>query len=179
MKPINVEKSIERNKIVFHEDWLDKTTFLLGNVLIILFLFTYTIFVFIWLFRSISLLLAFIFLVLGLTFTVYIIFSIINNKKLKKIKRKPKGNNIYDVLNYIKEKKWIVLRREKNYIEVNIHDKFSGFHNGRNMYIIFSKKDILINSSTVGHSGNLLPFHWFGNRKVENEFRKEFELYEK
>ena len=179
MKPINVEKSIEKNKIVFYEDWLDKLVFLFEDLFIFLISFVIPVLLFLWLYKDISVFIAFLFLVFGLSFSFFILYSLLNNRKLKKIKRKPKANIKHVVSNYIKEKNWKVLVREKNYIKVNVHDKNSGFHCGRNMYIIFSENDILINSSTIGHSGNLLPYHWFGNRRIENEFRKEFELYEK
>ena len=176
MRPINIEKSIEKNKIVFYKNWLDKLTFLFEELFNLLVIFVFPVLFFFWLYKDISVFIAFLFLAFGLSFSFFILYSLINNSKLKKIKRKPKANNKHEVSNYLKEKNWKVLVREKNYIKVNVHDKNSGFHSGRNMYIIFSKNDILINSSTIGHSGNLLPFHWFGNRRIENEFRKEFEL---
>lgn len=178
MKTINVEKSIEKNKIVFYEDRFDKLTLLFEKLFILLIIIVWPFLFFFWLYKDISVFIAFLFSVFGLSFSFFTLYSLINNSQLKKIKRKSKANNKHDVSKYIKEKNWIILIREKNYIKVNVQDENSGFHFGRNMYIMFSKKDILINSSTVSHSGNLLPFHWFGNRRIENEFRKKFELYE-
>ncbi|MFK8060324.1 MAG: hypothetical protein AB8B78_09565 [Polaribacter sp.] len=139
MKSINLEKSIEKNKLVFCEDLFDKVSSLLGKLFIVSCLLFYSIINFIGLYGSNNLLFAFSVLFLGLIFTSAILYSFKNNKNLKIIKIKSKHNNIHDVKNYIKRKNWKILMENKNYIKVNVHDKFSGFHWGRNMYLFFQK----------------------------------------
>lgn len=56
-------------------------------------------------------------------------------------------------------------------------------HWGREIIVIFDKKDILINCTTYGMYDIKSPFHWFGNRRFESvlaaAFEKEIIQYKK
>ena len=179
MKPIDVQESINKNKLVFHKNLFDKIISIFGKVFIVLCILFTSFFIFLGEIKNNNLLIASIILFFGITLIIVFLFILKSNKDLKLIKGKSKHNNIYRIKNFIKKKNYSVLRKEQNYIKIEIHNMFSGFHWGRNMYIVFNDDNILINASTIDPFGFIIPFHFFGNRKIENKFLKEFKLYEK
>ena len=45
---------------------------------------------------------------------------------------------------------------------------------GKQMTILYDKKDILVNCTSYGLFSTPSPFHWFANRKKVNKLKSEF-----
>ena len=112
-----------------------------------------------------------------LSLSLLIIYSFIQSGKLKREKNLLKKPNQFTVETYLEE---LIKRRDWNYLEnsekikiidIPFHDRAFGWH--KRVYIIFDKKDLLINISSYGLGGTKLPLTRFCNSYLENKILKK------
>ena len=79
------------------------------------------------------------------------------------------------IISILKELSWSIKKDdEKHILAVSNWDEIN-WYDGKKIVIIYSKNIVLINCVTYTRKYFASPFHWFINRKKENEIIKEFE----
>jgi hypothetical protein len=175
--PIDILKSKKYNKLVFYKSGFDKISEYLFEF--------FTLFALVLISTSFILneynnhqriILAIIVLAITLIVIGAIIYSILNTSKLKTITGLSKAKNKFDVGKISELKNWKVIDEGTNYKTLQVADKWSGFHWGKYLTIIFSKNELLLNCYSTDVFGAISPYHWYGNRKAEKQFIMEIEL---
>tara|TARA_R110002051_G_scaffold91370_2_gene160709 strand:- start:28520 stop:29071 length:552 start_codon:yes stop_codon:yes gene_type:complete len=175
--PIDIPKSKKLSKLVFHKNGFDKVCEYLTEFI--------TLFALMLLSASIilneyenhkSIILPFIILIVALIIISGIIYSISNTSKLKVLKGKSKSKNKSDVAQISELKKWKVIDEGIDYKTLLVADKWSGFHSGKYLTIIFQNNELFLNCYCTDIFGAISPYHWFGNRIVEMEFISQIGL---
>lgn len=175
--PIDILKSKKRKKLIFHKTGFDRISEYftkLTTIFAIILISTVTI---LNEFKNHQrIVLPIIISIISLMIIYAIIYSILNTSKLKVITGTSKAKNKLDVRKISILKDWMIIDEGKDYKTIHVINKWSGFHWGKYLTIIFQKNELLINSYSTDMFGAISPYHWFGNRKVENEFIKQIEL---
>jgi hypothetical protein len=116
-------------------------------------------------------------IVLLLFFTSYgfLIYSTINITKLRSFHGIDYAENRKRISKILKKTNWEVRTNRSDLIIAQEDYHILSWDWGKELVIIFEKNEILINCISFGRSQMKSPFHWFVNRKRENEIIREFE----
>ena len=104
-----------------------------------------------------------------------LLYSIINLDRLKRINGALKDQNRRAIKDLTEKLGW-TLQIHNQQVSV-LSPPWSWFSTnwGRQVVVIYDRQDILINSSSYGLHDIKSPFHWFGNRKLEQMVKDNFE----
>ncbi|MCC1485661.1 hypothetical protein [Winogradskyella immobilis] len=175
--PIDIPESKNRKKLVFHKNGFDRVSEYLTEFITLFAVILISVSFILNEFKNHERIISpIVILIVTLIIISGIIYSILNTSKLKILTGISKAKNKSDVGKISELKNWKVIDEGKDYKTILVADKWSGFHWGKYLTVIFQKNDLLINSYSTDVFGAISPYHWFGNRKVEKEFITQIEL---
>ena len=105
----------------------------------------------------------------------FMIYSIFNVYKLKRINGISRGKNSNLIKKIAEKNKWIISANNQQISIINFSWKDSGTDWGKQMTILYDEKDILVNCISFGLFSSPSPFHWFANKRKVNKLTAEFE----
>ena len=173
--PIDIPKSKANNKLIFKKSLFDRLSDLIIEIPIVLFIPFLCAFA---LFKKITteepfniVVLLFVF---SLTISGLIIYSIINMNSLERIKGNSRVENSKVIKEIVESNNWKMYLNNQQLTIISFSWKDSGTDWGKQMTILYDKKDILVNCTSYGFFSVPSPFHWFANRKKVNQLKSEF-----
>lgn len=117
------------------------------------------------------------FLIFTLIIGGFMIYSIFNVYKLKRIKGISRGKNSNLIKKIAEKNEWNIFSSNQQMTILNLTWKESnGFDWGKQLTIIYDEKDILVNCISFGLHSSPSPFHWFANKRKINKLESEFEI---
>jgi hypothetical protein len=116
-----------------------------------------------------------IYLLLSILLYGFLVYSTINVTKLRSFHGIDYTENRKRILKILEKTDWKINVNRSNLIIANENFHLLSWDWGKELVIIFEKNEILINCISFGQSQMKSPFHWFVNRKRENEIIREFE----
>ena len=117
------------------------------------------------------------FLIFTLIIGGFMIYSIFNVYKLKRIKGISRGKNSNLIKKIAEKNNWNIFSSNQQMTILNLTWKESnGFDWGKQLTIIYDEKDILVNCISFGLHSSPSPFHWFANKRKINKLETEFEI---
>ncbi|GAA4298237.1 hypothetical protein GCM10023163_19210 [Aestuariibaculum suncheonense] len=119
--------------------------------------------------------LSLVFLIFTLAIGGFMIYSIFNVYKLKRIKGISRVKNSNLIERIAKKNKWNISTNNQQITIINFSWKDSGTDWGKQMTIIYDRTDLLVNCISFGLNSSPSPFHWFANKRKVNELTTEFE----
>jgi len=174
---VDIQKSIQAEKLIFKRCFLEEITdyFLYGMMVIC--------FPFIWVLELNSDLtknqpigMSFTLLILSLTFSILLIYSILNLNTMKRIKGLSIEQNTNLIKKIAKKNNWNIYSNSHQMTALNFTWKESfGLDWGKQMTIIYDETDILVNCVSFGRYETPSPIHWFANKRRTNKLTAEFE----
>lgn len=115
-------------------------------------------------------------LLLAATFSLAVLYAVLNLRNLQEFEGKTTEHNRNVLRKILKELRWkIIDDNEEILIGHKKWDWFS-FDWGKEVVIIYSGKNLLINCICYGKHDLKSPFHWFHCRKIERKIIEEFHL---
>ncbi|SNR54251.1 hypothetical protein SAMN04488009_2269 [Maribacter sedimenticola] len=175
--PIDIQKSKTLRALVFHKNGFDKVSeYLTEFITLFALLLLPATFILKEYQNHKSIILPITTLMVTIFIISGIIYSIFNTSKLRILIGKSIDKNKSDVEKISELKKWKVIDEGRDYMTLLVADKWSGFHSGKFLTIIFQNNELLFNSYCTDVFGAISPYHWFGNRKVEKEFVSQIGL---
>lgn len=118
---------------------------------------------------------SFIFLLLAIIFYGFLVYSAINVTKLRSFHGIDYTENRKHILKILEKTDWKIDVNRSDLIIAQEDYHILSWDWGKELVIIFEKNEILINCISFGRSQMKSPFHWFVNRKRENEIMIKFE----
>ncbi|PQV44726.1 hypothetical protein CLV33_11813 [Jejuia pallidilutea] len=119
--------------------------------------------------------LSIVFLIFTLVIGGFMIYSIFNVYKLKRIKGISRGKNSNLIKKIAEKNEWNISANNQQISIINFSWQDSGTDWGKQMTILYDEKDILVNCISFGLFSSPSPFHWFANRRKVNKLTTEFE----
>jgi len=104
-----------------------------------------------------------------------LLYSIINLDRLKRINGALKDQNRQAIKNLTENLGWTLQIHNQQVSILSPPWNWFSTNWGRQVIVIYDRQDILINSTSYGLHDIKSPFHWFGNRKLEQIVRDNFE----
>jgi hypothetical protein len=120
-------------------------------------------------------LLSLLFLFISIAFSILIVYSILASTKLKRIRGISPNKNKELLKKVVKESGWYVYRKSQEMTIFKKDWKWTSFNYGQEIVVLYDEKDILINGISYLKDEIKSPFHWFSNRKIERNIKKDFE----
>jgi hypothetical protein len=114
------------------------------------------------------------FIIVSYTSVIFLIFSLANNRNLKRIFGNTRIANHQKCTKVLRELDWKINVNKTDFIIANKGYDLASTDWGKQMVIIFDDQEILVNSIAFGRYSTTSPFHWFANRKRENKFIQKF-----
>ncbi|WP_298420331.1 hypothetical protein [uncultured Kordia sp.] len=180
---IDVGASIKKEKLVFEREtslfsFIDKfSRFFLNTIFISAFPFISIMTLIDNIKNNNSFILTFLSTIISIVISFYILFSLAASSKLKRIIGISGSKNRTIIKNIKLESNWEIQRHNQ---EITVFKKkwtWTSTNWGRQLFIIYDGKDILINCTTFGKYDAKSPFHWFSSRKIEKQFQRKFQKY--
>jgi hypothetical protein len=107
---------------------------------------------------------------------IFVIYSLSNLYKLKRIKGLSRGQNLSIIKEIAEKNGWNISTNNQQISILNISwENSGGLDWGKQMTIIYDKTDILVNCISFGLHSSPSPFHWFANKRKINKLKTEFE----
>ena len=116
-----------------------------------------------------------IYLLLSIILYGFLVYSTINITKLRSFQGIDCLENRKRILKILEKTNWEVRTNRSDLVIAHEDFHLLSWDWGKELVIIFEKNEILINCISFGQSQMKSPFHWFVNRKRENEIISEFE----
>ena len=174
---IDIEKSKKVKKLVFQKKWTGQVSDYLTESFVLIpiaALSVMSIYYEITDYQTSTL--AIIIAVLALITIGGILYSMINTSNLKSHYGFSRTQNKSDVIKISEINNWKIINEGVDYKTFLVADKWSGFHNGKYLTVIFQKNELLLNCYCIDFFHAISPYHWIGNRITENRFIKQIEL---
>jgi len=102
-----------------------------------------------------------------------LIYALLNNRKLKRVNGENENFTREICKKALVDSDWIICTNNKNILIGTKSWGWTSLDWGKEIVVIFDKKDILINSVAYGRYGTVSPFHWFANRNREKMIIKK------
>ena len=119
--------------------------------------------------------LSLVFLIFTLIIGGFMLYSIFNVYKLKRIKGLSRGKNSNLIKKIAEKNEWNISANNQQISIINFSWQDSGTDWGKQMTILYDEKDILVNCISFGLFSSPSPFHWFANKRKVNKLKAEFE----
>jgi hypothetical protein len=116
------------------------------------------------------------FFVIAVSFFLLILYAILNIGNLKEIKGKNKEENRKLITKIIEQHDWKIYKTNS---DILVGFKEWGWFSldwGKEIVILYSGPDLLINCICYGRYGLKSPFHWFLCRKLERQIMEQFQI---
>lgn len=104
-----------------------------------------------------------------------LLYSIINLDRLKRINGVLKDENRQAIKILTEKLGWTLQIHNQQVSVLSPPWSWLSTNWGRQVVVIYDRQDILINSTSYGLHDIKSPFHWFGNRKLEQIVKENFE----
>jgi hypothetical protein len=104
-----------------------------------------------------------------------LLYSIINLDRLKRISGTLKDRNRQAIKDLTEKLGWTLQIHNQQVSVISPPWSWLSTNWGRQVVVIYDRQDILINSTSYGLHDTKSPFHWFGNRKLEQIVKDNFE----
>ena len=174
--PINISKSKKAGMLITRQRFLEKLfEYLLPLILVGIFPFIAILKFNSDLNKSGPIGLSLSFLIFTLTIGGFMIYSIFNVYKLKRINGISRGKNSNLIKKIAKKNEWNISANNQQISIINFSWQDSGTDWGKQMTILYDEKDILVNCISFGLYSSPSPFHWFANKRKVNKLVLEFE----
>lgn len=122
-----------------------------------------------------SIALPFLFLLSAIILSVLLMYSIIDLNSLKRIKGLSRGKNSSLIEKIAENNNWNISSTNQQMTVISFSWQDSGTDWGKQITILYDKKDILVNCISFGLYSSPSPFHWFVNKRKVNRLKTEFE----
>jgi len=174
--PIDISKSKKAGKLIIRQWLLEKLfEYLFPLILVGMFLFI-MIMEFNWnLNKNEPIGLSLLLLIFVLIISGFMIYSIFNVYKLKRINGISRLENSILIQKIAEKNEWSISTNNQQISIINFSWQDSGTDWGKQMTILYDEKDILVNCISFGLHSNPSPFHWFANKRKVNKLTAEFE----
>jgi len=175
IEPIDISKSVEKNKLFVKKSLFVKVSDLLLDIPFIIFI---PLALGNALFNNITAEKAFsgilLVFILSLILSAFTIYSISELNSLQRIKGISRVKNSKLVIEIAETNKWKIKSNDQQMTIISFSWKETGTDWGKELTILYDKKDLLLNCKSYGLFSTPLPYHWFANRKKENKLKMEF-----
>ena len=114
-------------------------------------------------------------LIFSLVISGFMVYSIFNMYKLKRINGVSRGKNSNLIKKIAEKNKWNISVNNQQISIINFSWQDSGTDWGKQLTILYDGKDILVNCISFGLYSSPSPFHWFASKRKVNKLKKEFE----
>ena len=119
------------------------------------------------------------FLILSLVLSCLLIYSILNINSTRRISGLTRGKNSNLIKKIAENNNWNIQFTNQQLTIISFSWQDSGTDWGKQMTILYDKKDILVNCISFGLHSSPSPFHWFANKRKVNKLLTEFEKEKK
>lgn len=170
---INVAKSISANRLIRHKPWFEK---FFGNLVEFLSPAAILAISGALLHRAWQnhRLITWELVVFGLVLSICLLvgYSIINNSKFKVIQASTKQENKALAIKISKSLGWKTIETSKSHLVFALPRDWLSFDWGKRVVVIFDGQRVLINCTCYAAFDLESAYHWYVNRKIENEFAR-------
>ena len=175
INPIKISESKTENKLIFEKSIFEKISDLMLEIPIILFIPILCGFA---LFKKITTeeqyVGALILFTLSLIISGLIVYSLFTLNLLERVKGNSRGQNSKIIKEIAEINNWKIHSDNQQMTIISFSWKETGTDWGKQMTILYDKKDILINCISYGLLSSPSPFHWFANKRKVNKLKTEF-----
>jgi hypothetical protein len=105
----------------------------------------------------------------------FLLYSVLNHNKLRRIQGISKEQNIEFTAELVRQLGWKITTHDQQILIANPTGRWFSSNWHRQVVIIYDKHDFWINCTYYGLHDFKSPFHWFGNRKLERQLIEGFE----
>ena len=113
---------------------------------------------------------------LALSFFYVIMYARLNSLKLRKVEGYNRSKNRKLIKKISTEIDWELKRHNQEISILHKDWSFTSLDWGKDLFIIYEKEVLFICCVTYTKNGMISPFHWFQNRRIENELLEKLIL---
>tara|TARA_R110002073_G_scaffold302252_1_gene469864 strand:- start:754 stop:1323 length:570 start_codon:yes stop_codon:yes gene_type:complete len=173
--PIDITKSKKAEKLVFKKWFLTKLFDRIFELPYILFFpFLSGMYLFSKIDNQEPYGMAIFYFIIAITVCGMLFYSVYNLNSLTRINGITRGQNSQLIKDIAEKNKWKIELNNQQMTIISFSWQETGTDWGKQMTILYDKKDILVNCTSYGLFSTPSPFHWFANRKKVNKLKLEF-----
>lgn len=173
--PIDISKSKKAQRLIFKKWFLTK---LFDRIFELPFILYFPFLSGMYLFSKINNQehygIAILYFVFAISVCGMLLYSVYHLNSLTRISGISRGQNSQMIKDIAESYNWKIESNNQQITIISFSWQETGTDWGKQMTILYDRKDILINCTSYGLFSTPSPFHWFANRKKVNKLKSEF-----